>query len=335
MNLRIDRELPVPVGVQLRGLIEYGIDCGELAPGTRLPSVRGLAADLHLAPMTVSQVYKELSASGLLQSRAGSGTFVAAADGVAGPSRLQALQPALDRLIAAARAAGMSAQELQALVGARLLATPRRGQGLRIVLVGLFEEATRDYARQIEARIAQDDVLEAVTLDALRRGDLAQRKAAAADLVLTFAHLRVAVAGLLPAATVQTVRFIPAEAVRSALAGLDPRARLGIVATFGAFLPLMKAGVRRFAPHVADIAAGALDAPGLEQAFEDRDTVVHATGAEAVLGRLGPDARVIEYRHMPDPADVDRTVLPLLARLRAGRTERAAAEHEPDEEGGP
>src|SRR5215213_10559619 len=98
MNLRIDRELPVPVGVQLRGLIEYGIACGELAPGTRLPSVRGLAADLHLAPMTVSQVYKELSASGLLQSRAGSGTFVAAADGVAGPSRLQALQPALDRL---------------------------------------------------------------------------------------------------------------------------------------------------------------------------------------------------------------------------------------------
>ena len=76
MNLRIDRELPVPFGVQLRGLIEYGIACGELAPGSRLPSVRDLAASLGLAPMTVSQVYKELKASGLIEGRAGTGTFV-------------------------------------------------------------------------------------------------------------------------------------------------------------------------------------------------------------------------------------------------------------------
>ena len=33
MNLRIDRDLPVPLGVQLRGLIEYGIACGELRAG--------------------------------------------------------------------------------------------------------------------------------------------------------------------------------------------------------------------------------------------------------------------------------------------------------------
>ncbi len=33
MDFRIDRDLPVPLGVQLRGLIEYGIACGELARG--------------------------------------------------------------------------------------------------------------------------------------------------------------------------------------------------------------------------------------------------------------------------------------------------------------
>src|SRR3954452_19537486 len=80
MNLRIDRELPVPLGTQLKGLIEYGIACGELAPGERLPSVRELATGLGLAPMTVSQVYKDLRTSGLIEGRAGSGTFVAAAD---------------------------------------------------------------------------------------------------------------------------------------------------------------------------------------------------------------------------------------------------------------
>ena len=79
MNLRIDRDLPVPIGVQLRGLIEYGIACGELARGSRLPSVRDLARQLEVAPMTVSQVYKELKEAGLLAARSGHGTFVAAA----------------------------------------------------------------------------------------------------------------------------------------------------------------------------------------------------------------------------------------------------------------
>jgi hypothetical protein len=33
MEFRLDRDLPIPVGTQLRGLIEYGIGCGQLLPG--------------------------------------------------------------------------------------------------------------------------------------------------------------------------------------------------------------------------------------------------------------------------------------------------------------
>src|SRR3546814_20639995 len=77
MNLQIDRELPVPLGVQVRGMIEYGISCGELAPGERLPSVRELADALNVAPLTVGQVYRDLRDSGLLEPRPGLGTFVA------------------------------------------------------------------------------------------------------------------------------------------------------------------------------------------------------------------------------------------------------------------
>ena len=76
MKLSVDRDLPVPLGVQLRGLIEYGIACGELSPGARLPSVRELADELGVAPMTVSQVYRELKDGGLIEARSGLGTFV-------------------------------------------------------------------------------------------------------------------------------------------------------------------------------------------------------------------------------------------------------------------
>ena len=50
---------------------------GRLAPGTRLPSSRALAADLGLARNTVAEVFSQLVAEGWLTARTGSGTSVA------------------------------------------------------------------------------------------------------------------------------------------------------------------------------------------------------------------------------------------------------------------
>ncbi|MDH6136294.1 GntR family transcriptional regulator/MocR family aminotransferase [Kitasatospora sp. MAA4] len=49
----------------------------SLAPGTRLPSSRVLAADLGIARNTVAEAYAQLAAEGWLTSRQGSGTTVA------------------------------------------------------------------------------------------------------------------------------------------------------------------------------------------------------------------------------------------------------------------
>ncbi|MFF1377687.1 PLP-dependent aminotransferase family protein [Streptomyces sp. NPDC058308] len=51
---------------------------GRLAPGSRLPPYRSLAADLGLARNTVADAYAELVAEGWLTARQGSGTRVAA-----------------------------------------------------------------------------------------------------------------------------------------------------------------------------------------------------------------------------------------------------------------
>ncbi|MFG2652692.1 PLP-dependent aminotransferase family protein [Streptomyces sp. NPDC048436] len=50
---------------------------GRLAPGTRLPPYRSLAADLGIARNTVAEAYAELVAEGWLTARQGSGTRVA------------------------------------------------------------------------------------------------------------------------------------------------------------------------------------------------------------------------------------------------------------------
>ncbi|WP_329376907.1 PLP-dependent aminotransferase family protein [Streptomyces sp. NBC_01351] len=71
-------------GALFRGLAEALrrlVDEGDLTPGARLPSERGLAAALALSRSTVVAAYDELRADGTLASRQGSGTLVARRSG--------------------------------------------------------------------------------------------------------------------------------------------------------------------------------------------------------------------------------------------------------------
>jgi len=44
--------------------------------------------------------------------------------------------------------------------------------------------------------------------------------------------------------------------------------------------------------------------------------VVYATEAESVVRELQEDVAAVEYRHLPDPGDVERTLLPMIEQLR-------------------
>ncbi|MBQ1160261.1 PLP-dependent aminotransferase family protein [Streptomyces sp. A73] len=71
----------------LLAALRDAVRTGRLAPGTRLPSSRTLAADLGLARNTVAGAYGELVAEGWLTARQGSGTRVADRAEPAAPSR--------------------------------------------------------------------------------------------------------------------------------------------------------------------------------------------------------------------------------------------------------
>ncbi|MFB7457234.1 PLP-dependent aminotransferase family protein [Streptomyces sp. NPDC056188] len=79
-TLGLDLHLePAGPGVR-RGLtdaLREAVRGGRLAPGTRLPSSRSLAADLGIARNTVADAYADLVAEGWLTARQGSGTRVA------------------------------------------------------------------------------------------------------------------------------------------------------------------------------------------------------------------------------------------------------------------
>ncbi|MCW2780416.1 MAG: GntR family transcriptional regulator [Marmoricola sp.] len=80
MVLEIDDALPEPPYEQIRLQVRDQVRSGELAPGTRLPTVRRLAEDLGLAANTVARAYRELEALGLIETRGRAGSFVSGDD---------------------------------------------------------------------------------------------------------------------------------------------------------------------------------------------------------------------------------------------------------------
>jgi len=103
----------VPLFEQLRLNIIERADDGTLAPGTRLPAVRSLAAELGVAPHTVARAYKELEAAGVVSTQGRNGTVVCARDKAWGSLAESAADYA-----AAARAKGASFAEAVQLLAA-------------------------------------------------------------------------------------------------------------------------------------------------------------------------------------------------------------------------
>ena len=109
MEIALDRDGDVPLGVQLAWALRTRIESGELGAGERLPGLQRLAEAVGVNANTVRAVYQRLEQDGLVATRHGSGTFVT---GAVGERR------ALARLAAdaahAARAAGVDPREVAA-----------------------------------------------------------------------------------------------------------------------------------------------------------------------------------------------------------------------------
>jgi GntR family transcriptional regulator len=65
-----------PIYRQLRGLVVGMILDGVLAEGDALPSVRTVAAEYRVNPITVLKAYQQLADEGLVEARRGLGMFI-------------------------------------------------------------------------------------------------------------------------------------------------------------------------------------------------------------------------------------------------------------------
>lgn len=114
VTLSIDTRDPTPLYAQVERGLRAAIATGRVRPGDQLPTVRQLAVDLSVNANTVARVYADLERQGVLETRRGVGTFVAAAAGRAVPARerRRLLAAFLTRVIADAAEAGFTMDEM-------------------------------------------------------------------------------------------------------------------------------------------------------------------------------------------------------------------------------
>ncbi|WP_209313930.1 GntR family transcriptional regulator [Blastococcus sp. TF02A_35] len=119
MDVTVDVGSPTPPYEQIRAQIAAHVQGGLLPKGSRLPTMRALAADLGVAVGTVARAYAELESAGLVASRRRTGTVVTGgASPGTGQERVRAAAEALAR---AAREDGVDESVVLAAVHAALL----------------------------------------------------------------------------------------------------------------------------------------------------------------------------------------------------------------------
>lgn len=104
----------VPIYRQLSEQIRRMAASGRLPPGTELPSIRELALEHAINPMTVSKVYSLLETEGVLERHRGKPMTVAKPGRTQSPlpKRVAQLEPQVEQLVLAARQLELGEEEV-------------------------------------------------------------------------------------------------------------------------------------------------------------------------------------------------------------------------------
>ena len=111
MILRIDMTSDIPIYQQIRNQIVFAVAKGELKPGDDLPTVRQLAQDIGVNPMTVNKAYALLKEEGIIIIDRRHGAQISAENN-RGLVFTRDFDEQLELLLAEARMKGASKQEV-------------------------------------------------------------------------------------------------------------------------------------------------------------------------------------------------------------------------------
>jgi GntR family transcriptional regulator len=115
--MSLSMEDPQPMYRQIESQLRDFILAGVLKPGTRLPTIRALAAQLTCSIITTQRAYRDLEDEGLIFTRQGRGTVVAQiTEEKMSARRREAVEAAFVEAVSIGRRAGLTEGELRAVL---------------------------------------------------------------------------------------------------------------------------------------------------------------------------------------------------------------------------
>jgi GntR family transcriptional regulator len=123
ISFRVDGRSGVPPYLQIVQQVRQALRMGLLDVGDQLPTVREVVAAVAINPNTVLKAYRDLEREGLIEARAGQGTFVRRLPPGPPPGTHSRLGRSLDHWVREARAAGLDDESIESLLRVTLQAT--------------------------------------------------------------------------------------------------------------------------------------------------------------------------------------------------------------------
>ena len=122
ISFRVDGRSGVPPYLQIVRQVRQALRMGVLDVGDQLPSVREVVTAVAVNPNTVLKAYRDLEREGLVEARAGQGTFVRARPPGPPPGTHSRLGRSLARWVREAREAGLDEESMESLLRVTLRA---------------------------------------------------------------------------------------------------------------------------------------------------------------------------------------------------------------------
>jgi GntR family transcriptional regulator len=116
ISFRVDGRSGVPPYLQLVQQVRQALRMGVLDVGDQLPTVREVVAAVAVNPNTVLKAYRDLEREGLVEARAGQGTFVRRRPPGPPPGIHSRLGRSLARWVHEAREAGLDDETMESLL---------------------------------------------------------------------------------------------------------------------------------------------------------------------------------------------------------------------------
>jgi GntR family transcriptional regulator len=122
ISFRVDGRSGVPPYLQIVQQVRQALRMGVLEVGDQLPTVREVVAAVAVNPNTVLKAYRDLEREGLVEARAGQGTFVRSRPAGPPPGTHSRLGRSLARWVREAREAGLDDEAIESLLKVTLQA---------------------------------------------------------------------------------------------------------------------------------------------------------------------------------------------------------------------